>query len=63
MQTVIAKAKSGGIAYVGVRNSGHFAAAGYDSLMAAKTGLIGIRVANDTPSVIAPGAQSLHHRH
>ena len=57
MQTAIAKARSAGIAYVGVRNSGHFAAAGYYSLMAAKVGLIGISVANDTPSVIAPGAR------
>jgi len=31
MQTAIAKASSAGIAYVGVRNSGHFAAAGYYS--------------------------------
>ena len=57
MQTAIDKARSSGISYVGVRNSGHFAAAGYYSLMAAKSGLIGISVANDTPSVIAPGAQ------
>jgi ureidoglycolate dehydrogenase (NAD+) len=57
MQAAIAKARSAGIAFVGVRNSGHFAAAGYYSLMAAKTGLIGISVANDTPSVIAPGAR------
>lgn len=57
MQTAIAKARSAGIAYVGVRNSGHFAAAGYYALLAAKAGLIGISVANDTPSVIAPGAR------
>jgi ureidoglycolate dehydrogenase (NAD+) len=57
MQTAIAKATIAGIAYVGVRNSGHFAAAGYYALMAAKAGLVGISVANDTPSVIAPGAR------
>ena len=57
MQVAIDKAKSSGIAYVGVRNSGHFAAAGYYSLMAAKKGLIGISLANDTPSVVAPGAK------
>lgn len=56
MQTAIAKAKVSGIAYVGVRNSGHFAAAGYYALLAAKAGLIGLSVANDTPSVVAPGA-------
>jgi ureidoglycolate dehydrogenase (NAD+) len=56
MRIAIAKAKSSGIAYVGVRNSGHFAAAGYYSLLAAQAGLIGISVANDAPSVVAPGA-------
>lgn len=56
MQTAIAKATASGIAYVGVQNSGHFAAAGYYALMAAKAGLIGLSVANDTPSVVAPGA-------
>lgn len=56
MQIAVAKAHSAGISYVGVRNSGHFAAAGYYSLLAAKAGLIGISVANDAPSVIAPGA-------
>jgi ureidoglycolate dehydrogenase (NAD+) len=58
METAIRKARSAGIAYVGVRNSGHFAAAGYYALMAAKQGLIGVSVANDIPSVIAPGARS-----
>jgi len=57
MQTAIGKAKSAGIAYVGVRNGGHFAAIGYYSLLAAKSGLVGISVANDTPSVVAPGAR------
>ncbi len=57
MQTAIEKARTAGIAYVGVRNSGHFAAAGYYALMAAKAGLVGISVANDTPSVIAPGSR------
>jgi ureidoglycolate dehydrogenase (NAD+) len=58
MQTAIDKARTAGIAYVGVRNSGHFAAAGYYALMAARAGLVGISVANDTPSVIAPGARA-----
>lgn len=57
MSTAISKAKSSGIAYVGVQNSGHFGAAGYYALLAAQDGLIGISVANDTPSVVAPGAQ------
>ena len=58
MQTAIDKARTAGIAYVGVRNSGHFAAAGYYALMAARAGLVGVSVANDTPSVIAPGARA-----
>jgi LDH2 family malate/lactate/ureidoglycolate dehydrogenase len=58
MQAAIDKARTAGIAYVGVRNSGHFAAAGYYALMAARAGLVGISVANDTPSVIAPGARA-----
>ncbi len=57
MSSAIAKAKTSGIAYVGVQNSGHFGAAGYYALLAAQEGLIGISVANDTPSVVAPGAQ------
>ena len=57
MQTAIAKAATAGIAYVGVRNGGHFAAIGYYSLLAAKAGLVGISVANDIPSVVAPGAR------
>src|SRR5258708_24968544 len=36
MQTAIAKAQTAGIAYVGVRNAGHFAAVGYYSLLAAR---------------------------
>ena len=57
METAMAKARTAGITYVGVRNGGHFAALGYYALMAAKAGLVGISVANDTPSVIAPGAR------
>jgi ureidoglycolate dehydrogenase (NAD+) len=57
MQTAMAKASAAGIAYVGVRNGGHFAAVGYYSLLAARAGLVGISVANDTPSVVAPGAR------
>lgn len=42
MQTEITKAKQQGIAYVGVRNSCHFGAAGYDAWLAAREGLIGL---------------------
>jgi LDH2 family malate/lactate/ureidoglycolate dehydrogenase len=57
LQTAIDKAKTQGIAYVGVCNSCHFGAAGYYAWLAAKAGLIGIAMANDIPSVTAPGAR------
>jgi len=57
MQAAIAKATTQGIAYVGVRNSCHFGAAGYYAWLAAREGLIGIAMANDIPSVTAPGAR------
>jgi ureidoglycolate dehydrogenase (NAD+) len=57
MQTAIIKASTQGIAYTGVRNSCHFGAAGYYAWLAAKEGLIGIAMANDIPSVTAPGAR------
>ena len=57
MRTAMAKAKQQGISYVGVRNSCHFGAAGYYSWLAAREGLIGISMANDLPSVAAPGSR------
>ncbi len=57
MQAAIDRARTQGIAYVGVRNSCHFGAAGYYAWLAAKEGLIGIAMANDIPSVTAPGAR------
>jgi ureidoglycolate dehydrogenase (NAD+) len=56
-RVAIARARTHGIAYVGVRNSCHFGAAGYYAWLAAKEGLIGIAMANDIPSVTAPGAR------
>ena len=57
MRTAIAKAKTCGIAYVGVRNSCHYGAAGYYASLAADAGLIGMSMANDVPSVAAPGSR------
>ncbi len=57
MRTAIAKAKTCGIAYVGVRNSCHYGAAGYYASLAADAGLIGLSMANDVPSVAAPGSR------
>jgi len=57
MRTAIAKARACGIGYAGVRNSCHFGAAGYYASLAADEGLIGLAMANDIPSVTAPGAR------
>lgn len=57
MQTAIAKARACGVAYVGVRNSCHFGAAGYYAWLAAREGLIGLSMSNDIPSVAAPGSR------
>src|SRR3954466_3282352 len=57
VRTAIAKARQQGIAYVGVRNSCHFGAAGYYTWLAAQEGFIGIAMSNDIPSVAAPGSR------
>ena len=57
MNDAIARAKTSGIAYVGVKNSCHFGAAGYYAWLAAKEGLIGIAMANDIRSVAAAGSR------
>ncbi len=53
----IRKARTAGLAYAGVRNSCHFGAAGYYAAMAAHEGLIGLAMANDTPTMTVPGAR------
>jgi ureidoglycolate dehydrogenase (NAD+) len=57
MRAAMAKARTAGIAYVGVRDSNHFGAAGFYATLAAREGLLGIAMANDTPSVTAPGSR------
>ncbi len=42
MQLAMAKARNVGIAYVGLRNTGHIGAARYYAVMAAREGLIGM---------------------
>lgn len=56
MKLAIKKAKETGIAYVGVKNSCHFGAAGYYANMAAKEGLLGISVSNADPIMTIPNA-------
>ncbi len=57
MQTAMQKAKACGIGYAGVHNSCHFGAAGYYAALAAEADMIGLAMANDGPSVNAPGAR------
>ncbi len=57
MNLAIEKARTTGMAYVGVQNSCHFGAAGYYALLAAKAGMVGMAMANDIPSMAAPGSR------
>jgi ureidoglycolate dehydrogenase (NAD+) len=57
MNAAIEKARKTGIAYVGVRNSCHFGAAGYYVNLATKADMIGLAMANDIPSMVTPGAR------
>jgi ureidoglycolate dehydrogenase (NAD+) len=57
MNAAIEKARSAGVAYVGVRNSCHFGAAGYYANMAVKADMIGMAMANDIPSMAILGAR------
>lgn len=57
MRTAIAKARTAGFAYAGLRNSCHFGAAGYYASLALEEGMIGIAMCNDTPTVTVPGAR------
>ncbi len=56
VRAAIEKARQTGMAYVGLRNTCNIGAAGYYAYLAAREGLIGITMANDTPSVAAPGS-------
>ncbi len=50
-ELAIDKAKKTGAGFVGVRNSGHFGAAAYWALKAAKHDMIGISMSNTTPTM------------
>ena len=50
------KARNVGVAYVGLRNTGHIGAAGYFASIAAREGFIAMITGNDIPSVAAPGS-------
>lgn len=55
MELAIEKARKVGVAYVGVKNSCHFGAAGYYANMAARAGMIGIVMSNADPIMAVPG--------
>ncbi len=57
IRLAIQKARHVGIAYVGLRNTGHIGAAGYYATMAAREGFIAMVTGNDMPSVAAPGSR------
>jgi ureidoglycolate dehydrogenase (NAD+) len=56
MRAAIRKARAVGIGYAALFNSCHFGAAGYYAAMAAREDMVGLAMANDKPSVTAPGA-------
>jgi ureidoglycolate dehydrogenase (NAD+) len=57
MEIAIEKARSHGLAYVGVRNSNHFGAAGYYANMAVREGMIGLAMSNADVNMAAPGSK------
>lgn len=54
MNKAIEKARQCGVAYVGVRNSCHFGAAGYYANMAAREGMVGLAMSNTDPIMAVP---------
>ena len=57
MRAAMTKARTTGIAISGVRESGHFGAAGFYAVMAAREGFIGISTCNVDPGVAVPGSR------
>jgi ureidoglycolate dehydrogenase (NAD+) len=57
MSLAITKAREAGIAYVGVKHSSHFGAAGYYAVMAAQADTIGLSMCNVDPCMTIPGAR------
>ena len=59
MELAMKKAASAGIAYVGVKNSCHFGAAGYYANLAAKRGMIGLSMSNGDPVMTIPNSSGV----
>lgn len=58
MDRAISSAREHGIALCAARNSNHFGAASYFSLLAAEASLVGICASNTCPAMPAPGAKA-----
>jgi ureidoglycolate dehydrogenase (NAD+) len=57
MEIAMHKARASGIGFAGLRNNCHYGAAGYYASMAVEQNMIGFSMANDIPTVNAPGAK------
>jgi ureidoglycolate dehydrogenase (NAD+) len=57
MMLAMSKAKTCGIAYVGVRHSGHYGAAGFYANLAARHDMFGMSMCNVDPCMTVPGAK------
>lgn len=57
MNVAISKARTFGVAFVGLKSTGHIGAAGYFAVLAAQAGMAGLVLGNDIPSVAAPGSR------
>lgn len=57
MRIAMEKARAAGIAFAGLKNNCHYGAAGYYAAMAIPENMIGFSMANDIPTVNAPGAK------
>lgn len=57
IRTAMEKARKCGVAYVGLRNTGHIGAAGYYATLAARQGFVSMITGNDMPSVAGPGSR------
>jgi len=55
MQTAVRKAGEAGVSYVAVRNSNHFGAAAYYSMMAPEHDMIGLAITNASPRLAPTG--------
>ena len=57
IHTAMLKARNVGVAYVGIKNTGHIGAAGVYAALAARQGFLTMVTGNDIPSVAAPGSR------